>query len=221
MNRFRSLTDEGRPRTGGFTLLELLIVIAIILILIAIALPNFLEAQIRAKVTNARAEMRNIAPAIQSYVTDWKRYPPDGFELPSVSGFFPEENPRIWSQLTTPNQYFHSIPVDEFHVAISDSQGNTRSEKNQTYRYYAAHWRCLALGGSPTPRQEACNNPQNPKGWDSEFEGKWIIYSPGPDTEHSFGEWSMHQGNIAAGQPYMYTPTNGTKSKGDLVYWGN
>ncbi len=39
-----------RARTG-FTLIELLIVIAIILILIAIALPNFMEAQMRAKVT--------------------------------------------------------------------------------------------------------------------------------------------------------------------------
>jgi len=39
----------------GFTLIELLIVIAIILILIAIALPNFLEAQIRARMTRAKA----------------------------------------------------------------------------------------------------------------------------------------------------------------------
>ena len=204
----------------GFTLIELLIVIAIILILIAIALPNFLEAQIRAKVTNARAEMRGIAPAIQSYVTDWKRYPPDGFELPGVSGFYPEENPRIWSQLTTPSQYMTSIPVDEFHVATVDSQGNDRSEKNQTYRYYGPHWRCLALGGQPLPFQEECRNTTNPKGWESEFSGAWIIYSPGPDTEHSFGEWSMHQSRELSGYPEMYTPTNGTKSKGDLVYWG-
>ncbi|MBK7496274.1 MAG: prepilin-type N-terminal cleavage/methylation domain-containing protein [Candidatus Omnitrophica bacterium] len=35
--------------TRGFTLIELLIVIAIILILIGIALPNFLEAQVRAR----------------------------------------------------------------------------------------------------------------------------------------------------------------------------
>ncbi|MBW7937580.1 MAG: prepilin-type N-terminal cleavage/methylation domain-containing protein, partial [Candidatus Omnitrophica bacterium] len=38
------------PKKAGFTLIELLIVIAIILILISIALPNFLEAQMRAKV---------------------------------------------------------------------------------------------------------------------------------------------------------------------------
>ncbi|MCA9413954.1 MAG: prepilin-type N-terminal cleavage/methylation domain-containing protein [Candidatus Omnitrophica bacterium] len=204
----------------GFTLIELLIVIAIILILIAIALPNFLEAQTRAKVTNAKAEMRGIAPAIQSYFNDWRRYPPDGFELPSASGYFPEENPRIWTQLTTPVQYVTSLPVDEFHVALSDSQGNTRSEKNQTYRYYGAHWRCLALGGSPGRFEESCQGIGNR--WESEFEGGWIIYSPGPDKEHSFGEWSMHiyEGRNK-GYPLMYAPTNGTRSKGDLVYWGN
>jgi len=205
----------------GFTLIELLIVIAIILILIAIALPNFLEAQIRAKVTNARAEMRGIAPAIQSYYNDWNRYPPDGFELPSVSGFYPEENPRIWTQLTTPIPYLTSLAVDEFHVALTDPQGNVRSDKNQTYRYYADHWRCLALGGQPVRFQAECRNTQNPKGWETEFEGGWIIYSPGPDTEHSFGEWSMHRSHVTSGFPAMYAPTNGTKSKGDLVYWGN
>ena len=49
------------PPMRGFTLIELLIVIAIILILIAIALPNFLEAQMRAKVTKANSEIRTLA----------------------------------------------------------------------------------------------------------------------------------------------------------------
>ncbi|KXK39104.1 MAG: Fimbrial protein precursor [Candidatus Hinthialibacteria bacterium OLB16] len=47
----------------GFTLIELLIVIAIILILISIALPNFLEAQMRAKVARVRSEFRSIEAA--------------------------------------------------------------------------------------------------------------------------------------------------------------
>jgi general secretion pathway protein G len=54
----------------GFTLIELLIVIAIILILIAIALPNFLEAQIRAKVAASRANMRSIGQAMETFRID-------------------------------------------------------------------------------------------------------------------------------------------------------
>lgn len=57
-----------RPgKSSGFTLIELLIVIAIILILIAIALPNFLEAQERARVTRAKGNLRSMETAVMSY----------------------------------------------------------------------------------------------------------------------------------------------------------
>ncbi len=51
-------------------MIELLIVVAIIAILAAIAVPNFLEAQVRAKVSRAQADMRSIATAIESYRVD-------------------------------------------------------------------------------------------------------------------------------------------------------
>ena len=58
----------------AFTLIELLIVIAIILILIAIAMPNFMEAQIRAKVTRVRADLRAVDVAMNMYLQDFKIY---------------------------------------------------------------------------------------------------------------------------------------------------
>jgi prepilin-type N-terminal cleavage/methylation domain-containing protein len=59
----------------AFTLIELLIVAAIIAILAAIAVPNFLAAQTRAKVSRVRADMRTVATALEAYRTDWAIYP--------------------------------------------------------------------------------------------------------------------------------------------------
>src|SRR3989337_1098345 len=61
----------------GFTLMELLIVVAIIAILAAIAVPNFLEAQARSKVTRAMSDMRTVDVAMKSYRIDGNRYPTD------------------------------------------------------------------------------------------------------------------------------------------------
>ena len=59
----------------GFTLIELLIVIAIIAILAAIAVPNFLEAQTRAKVARVKADQRSLATGLEAYYVDNNRYP--------------------------------------------------------------------------------------------------------------------------------------------------
>jgi prepilin-type N-terminal cleavage/methylation domain-containing protein len=59
----------------GFTLIELLIVVAIIAILAAIAVPNFLEAQIRAKVSRVRSDQRSLQVAIETYYVDNNTYP--------------------------------------------------------------------------------------------------------------------------------------------------
>ena len=59
----------------AFTLIELLIVVAIIAILAAIAVPNFLEAQTRSKASRMKSDMRSIATAIESYHVDNNKYP--------------------------------------------------------------------------------------------------------------------------------------------------
>ena len=101
----------------GFTLIELLIVIAIILILIAIALPNFLEAQIRARVTKSLAELRTYQTALESYYLDWRMFPRDHDS--AWPYFQPEQNG--FTQLTTPLQYLKTLPRDPFGTNVVDT----------------------------------------------------------------------------------------------------
>ena len=59
----------------GFTLIELMIVIAIIIILAAIAIPNYLRMTERAKKARISSDMASLATGLEAYRTDWGTYP--------------------------------------------------------------------------------------------------------------------------------------------------
>ena len=57
-------------RKLAFTLIELLMVIAIIAVLAAIAIPNLLEAQTRARIGRVQSDLRTISTAAHVYRLD-------------------------------------------------------------------------------------------------------------------------------------------------------
>ncbi|MEW6235697.1 MAG: prepilin-type N-terminal cleavage/methylation domain-containing protein [Candidatus Omnitrophota bacterium] len=99
----------------GFTLIELLIVVAIIGILAAIAVPNFLNAQTKAKVTRAHSDLKALGTAIEMYGIDRNTYP-------GGEGFW--GGTKWWTKhtyrfhvLTTPVAYMSSVPIDPFQTS--------------------------------------------------------------------------------------------------------
>lgn len=143
-------------KNKAFTLIELLIVIAIIAILALIAVPNFLEAQTRAKVSRVKADMRSLATAIESYYVDFNHYPlhdmryycqtttcpPDPTILNyAYSGFIRivrPDSPRLempLNGLTTPIAYFAStVPLDPFGKTKVNNLGI--DARDVSYFYY-------------------------------------------------------------------------------------
>jgi type IV pilus assembly protein PilA len=59
----------------GFTLIELMVVIAIIIILAAIAIPNYLNMTQRAKRSRLASDFATVATVLETFKTDWGEYP--------------------------------------------------------------------------------------------------------------------------------------------------
>lgn len=67
-------------RTGerGFTLIEMMIVVAIIAILVSILVPNFIRARAQAQTAACEANLKEIATSLEEYETDHEAYPEIG-----------------------------------------------------------------------------------------------------------------------------------------------
>ncbi len=190
-------TNRSDPHKTGFTLIELLIVIAIILILIAIALPNFLEAQVRAKVTRGQGDLRSIASALEAYQIQYRQY----LNLYQTLKWGPRYDPNSITShrllpLTSPIRFMSSIPPEVF-----DLSREIPGFQADTYAY----------GSRPS---------YDPKGefwrqyFDKYLKYQYSIRSIGPDRQFNIVEPAYPNFILP------YSPTNGTVSRGDINRWG-
>ncbi len=184
----------------GFTLIELLIVIAIILILISIALPNFLEAQTRAKVTRSMTDMRTIGIAIEGYYLDFKKYIPWAGTPTFKSRFI---------LLTTPHAYMKEVYDDIFnadgqpwlHLGIKYSESDAQQMKTFDYVNHAEY--------EKADRNKTEIRDQTGK-LGQVIRSAYHLRGFGPDRDNDSGSGAPYHG------PIPYSPTNGTTSNGDL-----
>ncbi len=197
-----------RNHGKGFTLIELLIVVAIIGILAAIAIPNFLQAQVRAKVARVQSDHRTLATALETYFVDNNTFPPDHYCY--GAGCSPQPyGPTSWGikylfQLSTPIDYVKAVSSfpDPFAAVVG------LYPNNYGYLYYGGmdgHWGFAVSTAAPDrlPTQ-AC-----------------VLKSFGPDHKDQAGEWVLTGMDSEVGgiSNYIriYDPTNGTISEGDIV----
>lgn len=183
----------------GFTLIELLIVVAIIAILAAIAVPNFLEAQTRARVSRAKADIRSLATGVEAYFVDWSEYPvpADDEGNPSVHPFDPHPNEVLLPvSVTTPVAYLGSRPLDPFAENVAG-----------LFHFSTREYERMHHGDYDNFDGTVADILQSGVGV-----VEYFITSFGPDRDQDLGSHSEVD--------VLYDPTNGTISSGDIVYWG-
>lgn len=112
----------------GFTLIEIMVVIAIIGVLAAIAIPNFVSYRNKAYCSSAETDARNIAGVIANYFSN-----PERPSLPTLSDFtvyHPDTSVASYT-LTGNNSGSVAGTTDAAVITITDATG--RCPKGVTY----------------------------------------------------------------------------------------
>jgi len=216
----------------GFTLIELLIVVAIIAILAAIAVPNFLEAQTRAKVSRVKSDLRSLAVAEEAYRVDWNSY-----THKNMAGDSPWGSQGRWGcfgELTTPVAYITTIPRDPFGWSASVPTGSFSGPVQAVYELGCGADR---VGSAGTPWSPGPGMPSNVYQVESDGPDHWDDSNGNTGTSNF--PWTIFYSNtaanIATASALCYDPTNGTVSVGEIyrvggmkpsgqpwdVYWAN
>lgn len=191
-----ALLSKKSETRKGFTLIELLIVVAIIGILAAIAVPNFLNAQLRAKLARVQSDMKALSTALESYFIDNNHYPNfQGWEVPA------RYNPVSFHliPLTTPISYISSVDLNDPFLKVVSAGGYDDEVERHSYNYR---------------NYENFSDTVNFKAWVLNSMGPDMVTNNGLMTEPwARGIWNKDSFSI-------YHISNGLVSAGDIALTG-
>ena len=187
----------------AFTLIELLIVIGIIAILALIAVPNFLEAQVRAKVARAIADMRTIATGLEAYCVDWGAYPVNDGQYNTTP-----------TSLTTPVAFLTTSKLED-----PFAMHEKHAQYGDAARWYTygtiLRWDGKSPLPVPAPPMELVDHDWFNKGASEKY-GLWRMCSLGPDRIYSdFRQFGSDY--PCYGSDIVYDASNGTMSWGNIL----
>ncbi len=174
-------------RRSAFTLIELLAVLAIVAILAAVAVPNFLEAQTRSKLSRVQADMRTILLGLVCYSADH-----NGLPYNATAAIVLAQQPLI--HLTTPIAYLSTLPHDIFYTK------GTRDANDPPLPFYA-YMDMVQLHELGLADEEEI--------WEERF----FLVSRGPNGV--FEANNIIDGELLSDKT-IYDPRNGLVSSGDL-----
>jgi type II secretion system protein G len=183
---------------SGFTLIELLVVVGIIAILASIAVPNFLEAQTRAKISRACADHRTLSVAIETYAVDQLKYP--YYNNPLDYPTFIEPVVFVPTSVTTPIAYMSSLPFDVFPGNRTGLPPGTK-----TPYFYMHNYGVIYLGQSQS---------------DGHVQGHYNSLTGGQSRAVMYTLWSFGPDLDDDHGTTLYDATNGAVSHGDMMRFG-
>ena len=117
------MARNGRRSAGGWTLIEIMMVVIIIGVLVAVVVPNVVGVDDRARLEAEKSSLRGIAQALELYKLDNRHYPAteQGLEaLVTKPSGFPEA--KNWG----PEPYLRKYPLDQYeneYFYLSEGRG--------------------------------------------------------------------------------------------------